>query len=118
MADKKDELIIDSLYENQAGHPFHEWVVTIGDSVEGWWGEGYVIHTVEPTFIAKWGFTTKLENSALSCGMRLDDDRYLSCFMMNTKNVKDEKLDGLIFQMPMVVFQYLDSINETEEGGE
>lgn len=113
-----DEDLVDTLYEGPTGHPFHEWIVTIGDSAEGWWGEGYIVHTVPPMCTAKWGFTTPVENSAFSCGISLDEHRCISCLVLSEQQIEEDlesELERVLFQMPHVVLQYLQAKIKNEQ---
>jgi hypothetical protein len=78
-----------SIAENQSGQPFNEWIVTTGGTVEGWWGEGYVIRTVKPFLVYKWGFTTQNENSAMSGGFGFSDGSFLSVLLVNQSSRSD-----------------------------
>jgi len=102
----ENELAIDSLYENGThGHFFHEWIVTADCDIEGWWGEGYIVHTVSPFVTAKWGFTSENERLAFPCSIKVEENRYISCLPMNTEGNKN--IDELLFQMPIVTLQFL-----------
>ena len=65
------------------GQPFNEWIVTFDGTVEGWWGEGYVVHAADPFMIFKWGFTSEIENQAMSGGFGFGNEKYLSVLLVN-----------------------------------
>lgn len=74
---------LSSIVENDSGQPFHEWLITEDGTVDGWWGEGYVIRTIEPFLVFKWGFTTKRENQGMSGGFEFDNGQFLSVLLVS-----------------------------------
>ncbi|PSU31703.1 hypothetical protein [Photobacterium lutimaris] len=58
--------------------PINRWIVTDDGVPNGWWGEGYVIHIGEPSFICPWGLVSKTEASAMCACYPIEDGRYLA----------------------------------------
>ena len=68
---------IDIAYEATTGGAFHEWVVSDQLAPDGWWGDGYILHTTCPSFLAKWGVVSREEASAFGSGIQIDEERSL-----------------------------------------
>jgi hypothetical protein len=82
--------ILNSIYETETGQPFNEWIVTDDGVPEGWWGEGYVIRTVDPVVVFKWGFTDPSTNSGMSAGFPFNDGKkFLSVLFLHAVSAKD-----------------------------
>lgn len=86
--------------ETRYGHPIHEWVVTYDGVTNNQWGDGYVIHAIDPCLIFKWGITDQATNRMMSGGFGFDDgEHYLSVLLVNTvssREVDQEDIDELI----------------------
>jgi len=101
------------LYEAQNGHPFHEWVITHGNGADGWWGEGYVIHTVDPCLTFKWGITNAGTSAAMSGGMQIGETgEYVAVLLLNCVSADEpdttaEVIDGLKAEAVYVAARYL-----------
>lgn len=70
------------IVDSELGHPINEWIVTL-DMDESLWGEGYVIHAIDPFLIYKWGYTKEGMNQAMSAGIKVQENEYLSVLIAN-----------------------------------
>jgi len=68
---------LESSFEGAEGAPYNEWVITMGEMPAEWWGDGYIIHTTAPAFIAKWGMCSESDAQAMGVGFGLGDGKSL-----------------------------------------
>lgn len=105
-----DQTMVDPL----AGRPLNRWLVTF-DSIDGWWGEGYVVHTGIPSFVCSWGWVTPLEAGAMAASISINAKESLAvCFnhpLSDDSLYEDDQYPSLMHQAVTAVYQYLVSIN-------
>ncbi|MCG8672113.1 MAG: hypothetical protein MI867_22095 [Pseudomonadales bacterium] len=107
-----------SIYETQAGHSLHEWIVTAGDTAEDSWGEGYVIRTIEPCLVFKWGYTSEEENRNMSGGLEFDDGQFLSVLLLNmvkSEETSSDEIQSLIPSAVLAAAQKAESLAEDND---
>lgn len=87
---------LSSLFENENGERFHEWLVTESGSAEGSWGEGYVIHTAAPSLVCKWGYASETELDHMSAFHPIDEGTFLAVMLVSADLDDDFDSDELL----------------------
>jgi len=112
--DENKTLLNQVMYDPYSGRPLNRWLITL-DSVDGWWGEGYVVHTGKPSFVSSWGWISHLEAISMSASINFDKDRCLAvCFSHSLSDddiYKSEEYHSLMQQALSAVVEYLESVN-------
>ena len=111
----EQETLLDQTMEDpRSGRPLNRWLVTL-DSVEGWWGEGYVVHTGIPAFVCSWGWVTPLEAQAMASSISINAKESLAvCFthpLSENSLFEDDQYPSLMHQAVTAVYEYLLAIN-------
>lgn len=95
-----------------SGRPLNRWLVTY-ESVDGWWGEGYVVHTAKPSFVCSWGWVTPLEGQSMAAAINFGKDRCVAvCFSHSLSDdslYEDDQYPHLMNQAVAAVVEYLAS---------
>lgn len=111
---EQDTLLDQTMEDPQSGRPLTRWLVTL-DSVEGWWGEGYVVHTGIPSFVCSWGWVTPLEAQAMEGSISINAKESLAvCFshaLSEDSLHEDDQYPSLMHQAVTAVYEYLLTIN-------
>ncbi|OCP65027.1 hypothetical protein [Vibrio parahaemolyticus] len=108
---EQDTLLDQVMHDPISGRPLNRWIVTFDDKPDGWWGEGYVIHTSNPAFVCSWGRATLLEGEAMGASIKIGEDRCIAvCFSHSLAGINlyaEENFHNLMHQAVAVVCEYL-----------
>lgn len=111
---EQETLLEQTMEDPLSGRPLNRWLVTL-DSVEGWWGEGYVVHTGIPAFVCSWGWVTPMEAQAMAASISINAKESLAvCFTHSLSEdslYEDDQYPSLMHQAVTAVYEYLLSIN-------
>jgi hypothetical protein len=109
---------LDNCFEGNAGMPYNEWIVTMGNMPEGWWCDGYIIHTLAPAFVCKWDYCSHNELAAFGCGFPINETDCIALALpeaINSRKPNIEKLHEARMEARTVLMQYIDRMLDEEE---